>query len=248
MSVRLPLAGLAAGERELDAEASRYLCRVLRRAAGDRFVAFDPAAKVEADGEILDPAPERARVRLDAPRPAAVVAGVGLVLVYALAKGDKVDDVVRDATELGATHVLVTQTERSVVKASGDRARDKTDRWRRVAEQAARQCGRADPPLVRGVLGWADALDEAASLAAGRFCLDPRAAEPLARGLTGALDRGEALAFAIGPEGGLSADEIEIAVGKGFLPASLGPFVLRTETVAAAVLGAVRVLGALAKG
>src|SRR5690606_38061840 len=109
------------------------------------------------------------RVKIGPLRPAEVVAGAGLVLVYALAKGDKVDDVVRDATELGTTRVIVTRTERAVVKMTGERAKDKLDRWRRIAEQAARQCGRADPPSILGVLDWTDALQHASDCEV-RFC------------------------------------------------------------------------------
>src|SRR5262249_7548230 len=111
-------------------------------------------------------------------------------------------------------------------------------------EQAARQCGRADPPAIDGVFGWEEALDRAGSDSDACFCLDPRAKEALATGLGPAIARGASIAFAIGPEGGLSAAELEIALGKGFLLASLGRFTLRTETVAAAILGAVRVLAA----
>lgn len=243
MTVRAPISDLAEGERVLPIEASRYLCRVRRLGPGARFVGFDPDARVEADAELIDASSDAARARFGPLRPAAVVATSALVLVYALAKGDKVDDVVRDATELGATRVIVARTERAVVKATGERAKDKLDRWRRIAEQAARQCGRADPPAVVGVLDWADALEEARDCES-RFCLDPRAVDALGRALVAAVERGASIAFAIGPEGGLSGDELETAVAKGFLPASLGPFVLRTETVAATVLGAVRVLGA----
>jgi 16S rRNA (uracil1498-N3)-methyltransferase len=241
VTVRAPLSGLAEGERVLPAEASRYLCRVRRLGPGDRFVGFDPEARTEADVTILEASADAARVRIEEVRPAQVVAGAALVLVYALAKGDKVDDVVRDATELGATRIIVTRTERAVVKATGERAKDKLDRWRRIAEQAARQCGRADPPAIEGVFDWSDALERAGDCDA-RFCLDPRAAQSLGSALGPAVERGASIAFAIGPEGGLSAGEIETAVAMGFLPASLGAFVLRTETVAAAVLGAVRVL------
>ncbi len=241
MTVRAPISGLAEGERELSTETSHYLCRVRRLGSGARFIGFDPDARVEADVELTEASTTAARAKIGPLRPAQVVAGAGLVLVYALAKGDKVDDVVRDATELGATRVIVTRTERAVVKATADRAKDKLERWRRIAEQAARQCGRADPPEVVGVLDWPEALEQASDCDA-RFCLDPRAVETMANALPPAIERGAAIAFAIGPEGGLSSDEIEIAVAKGFVPASLGPFILRTETVAAAVLGAVRVL------
>jgi 16S rRNA (uracil1498-N3)-methyltransferase len=241
VTVRAPVGGLAEGERVLPGEASRYLCRVRRLGPGDRFVAFDPDAHTEADATLLEASADAARVRIEAVRPARVVAGAGLVLVYALAKGDKVDDVVRDATELGATRVIVARTERAVVKVSGERTKDKLDRWRRIAEQAARQCGRADPPAVEGVFDWAEALERAGDCEA-RFCLDPRAVEALGSALAPAIERGASVAFAIGPEGGLAGAEIDTAIAAGFLPASLGPFVLRTETVAAAVLGAVRVL------
>ncbi|MBX3202853.1 MAG: 16S rRNA (uracil(1498)-N(3))-methyltransferase [Labilithrix sp.] len=243
MTVRAPVSDLAEGERALPAETSRYLCRVRRLGPGDGFLAFDPDARTEADATILDASADAARIAVGALRPARVLATADLVLVYALAKGDKVDAVVRDATELGATRVLVTRTERAVVKASGDRATDKLSRWRRIAEQAARQCGRADPPAVDGVFAWADALEHAADCDA-RFCLDPHAEVALGRELAAPIERGASIAFAVGPEGGLSGAEIELARASGFLPVSLGPFVLRTETVAAAVLGAVRVLGA----
>lgn len=242
MSVRMPVAGLAAGARTLPADASHHLCRVLRLREGDTFVAFDPGARTEADVTITIASGEGAQVTVGALRPAPVVAHAPVVLVYALAKGDKVDAVVRDATELGATRVVIARTSRAVAKASGERADTKLDRWRRIAEQAARQCGRADPPVIDGVLGWKDALEAAAAIAAARFCLWENAVDPLGPKLTAALAQGSALAFAIGPEGGLTEAEVEEGRVLGFAPVSLGRFVLRTETVAAAVLGAVRVL------
>jgi 16S rRNA (uracil1498-N3)-methyltransferase len=241
MTVRAPVTGLAEGERTLAESSSHYLCRVRRLAAGDRFVAFDPEARTEADATVLVASATEARVVVEALRPASVVATSELVLVYALAKGDKVDDVVRDATELGATRILIARTERAVVKASADRSSEKRDRWRRIAEQAARQCGRADPPLIEGIFDWAEALGHAGNCTA-KYCLDPHASVALGGLLRVEVERGAAIAFAIGPEGGLSPAEIETATSLGFTAVSLGRFVLRTETVAAAVLGAVRVL------
>lgn len=239
--LRVPLADLREGEQVLAPEPSRYLCRVRRMAPGDPFVAFDPGARTEADGIMLEPSPRAARVRIGAVRAARLVATTELVLVYALAKGDKTDAVVRDATELGASRVILAQTERAIVKTAGERAESKLARFRRVAEQAARQCGRSDPPAIEGVYPWARALQSAERCEA-RFCLDPRASQALGPALASASASGASIAFAIGPEGGLSPSEVEAAVVEGFTPASLGRFVLRTETVAAAVLGAVRVL------
>lgn len=242
--VRAPLGDLAPGERTLSHETSHYLCRVRRLGVADRFVAFDPAARVEADAAIVEAGPT-ARVEVGPLRPAEVVAVTELAIVYALAKGDKVDDVVRDATELGATRIVIARTERSVVKVSGAKSNDKKERWLRIAEQAARQCGRADPPEIVGVFDWAEALESVSTFGA-RFCLDPHAERALGPALTLAVANGASVAFAIGPEGGLSPAEIDVASAAGFTPVTLGRFVLRTETVAAAVLGAVRVLSGTA--
>lgn len=244
MSVRAPISALTEGERVLPADASRYLVRVLRLRPGARFVAFDPEARTEADATLLEASPDGARVTIAAARAARLVASSRLALVYALAKGDKIDAVVRDAAELGATDVILTRTERSIVKleeSKRDRLGSKLERWKRVAEQAARQCGRADPPRIDGVHAFSDALDRAADCEA-RFCLDPRGEGALASRLGPAAARGASMAFVIGPEGGFSTSELELAIAKGYVISSLGPFVLRTETVAAAVLGAARVL------
>jgi 16S rRNA (uracil1498-N3)-methyltransferase len=242
MSVRMPVAGLAAGARTLPADASHHLCRVLRLREGDRFIAFDPEARTEADATIAVASGEAAQVTIGDPRPAPVVAQAPIVLVYALAKGDKVDAVVRDATELGATRILIARTSRAVAKVDAERAGTKIDRWRRIAEQAARQCGRADPPAIDGVLGWREALEAAASVADARFCLWENATDPLGPKLVAAVSQTSSMAFAIGPEGGLTEAEVDEGRVLGFAPVSLGRFVLRTETVAAAVLGAVRIL------
>lgn len=236
--IRAPIAGLASGVMPIAAETARYLVRVRRLRAGDSFLAFDPVTRLEAEAVLVDPM----TARIAEPRPASVVAASELVLVYALAKGDKVDDVVRDATELGATRVIIARTERSVVKADAERADAKRARWLRIAEQAARQCGRGDPPAILGIFAWEEALERASGVCEARFCLDPHAAEALGPLLSASVAGRASIAFAIGPEGGLAPEEIARAGTAGFVPVSLGAFVLRTETVAAAILGAVRVL------
>lgn len=234
--VRVPLHALAAGERVLAAASAHYVTGVLRLAPGARFIAFDPETHLEAETEVLD----AARVRVGELAPGKVVADAPLAIVYALAKGDKVDATIRDATELGATRIVLAETARSVVKTT-DRIAQKRDRWQRIVDEAARQCGRADPPAIEGPLPWRDAL--AAIQVDAAFCLHPHATEPLGPSLLAAAP-GASVAFAIGPEGGLADDEIRAASEAGFRPVTLGPFVLRTETVTAAVLGAVRILRA----
>ncbi len=94
-----------------------------------------------------------------------------------------------------------------------------------------------------GPLAWGDALATEADPGAAKLCLWERAVEP-AKNALARLAAGQPLVIAAGPEGGLEASEVEVARALGFDVVSLGPFILRTETVAAAVLGAALLLKA----
>lgn len=244
MKRRVPVPELSPGERRIEGASAHYLVRVLRLRAGDAFVAFDPTAGSEADAETLWADDESIAVRFGALRTGPSASRLlEITWVQGLAKGDKCDAVVRDATELGAARVIVAHTQRAVVKLDPVKAEARQLRWARIAQEAARQCGRADVPAVDAPCTWADALARAtaASGEGGRFCLWEEATEVLAGPLSAALSASGPIAFACGPEGGLTAGEVELAKSMGWHVVSLGPFVLRTETVAAAVLGAARI-------
>ncbi len=237
---RAPVPDLAAGERRLEGAVAHYLAHVLRLRAGSEFVAFDPAAGTEADAVVAGVEGPAITVRFGPPRAGRALPKRSLTWIQGFAKADKCDAVVRDATELGATRIVVATTRRSLVKLDDARAGARLTRWTRIAEEAARQCGRSEAPLVDTPVAWADAL-ACVEASAARFCLWERATLPLAPPLFEALARGAHLAFACGPEGGIDDDEVELAAASGWKATSLGPLVLRTETVAAAVLGAVRI-------
>jgi 16S rRNA (uracil1498-N3)-methyltransferase len=239
---RAPIPGLAPGERRLDGAVAHYLARVLRLRPGQPFVAFDPATGREAEGLILKTERDAIAVRFGDVREGTATAHCSLTWIQGLAKGDKCDAVVRDATELGATRIIVATTERSVVRLDAARASDRQARWTRIAQEAARQSGRSDAPTVDTPCHWGEALTHV-PVETVRFCLWERATLPLGPSLFEALARGEALAFACGPEGGLETVEVELASASGWIVTSLGALALRTETVAAAVLGAVCVFG-----
>jgi 16S rRNA (uracil1498-N3)-methyltransferase len=237
--LRVPLAGLAEGRVALPEAAARYVLRVHRLAAGARFVAFDPERSVEADVELVAADRRGALVSVGPVRPAAVRARRGVTLIQGLGKGDKLDAVVRDATELGATRVVPALAERSVARPADGAAR--AERWRRVAIEAARQSGRGDAPAVEAPIELTEAIARFGR-AEGAFgvCLDPGGATPLGRVL-GELAAAAEAVIVVGPEGGLDDAELTAADAAGLARVSLGPFVLRTETVCAAVLGALLV-------
>ncbi len=203
----------------LGPEAQRYLADVLRLAPGASIEVFDGrggryAAAIEDGFESV-----RLGAREVSPGPGAEIA-----LLVALAKGEKMDLVVQKATELGAARVLPFEAERSVVRLEPAKGEERAARWRRIAEEAARQCGRADVPEVRPPASLARSL---ADLAPGTraFVFHPGGAS---------LGAAAAPAFAavVGPEGGLTDDEVHACETAGAIRASLGPRVLRAETAA----------------
>jgi 16S rRNA (uracil1498-N3)-methyltransferase len=258
MPRRVPIADLSAGDRTLGGSLAHYVLRVLRMRAGDAFVAFDPSTGLEADASILPSSTsgsgtgpargsgigsgsgETVGVRLGALREGAVRDCRSVIWVQGLTKGNKCDAIVRDATELGASRIVIAAARRSVVRLDRARAAERAERWARIAREAARQCGRSTAPRIDAVLSWDEALSRAGD-PHERFCLWEQATEPLGPRLFESLERGAALAFACGPEGGLDREEIELAKKRGWSIASLGRRLLRTETVAAAVLGAVEI-------
>jgi 16S rRNA (uracil1498-N3)-methyltransferase len=161
-----------------------------------------------------------------------------VVLIQGVSKGDKLDAIVRDATELGATGIVPAIGERSVARPDAARAA----RWRRIAVEAARQCGRGDAPTIAAPVSFAEAVRAAGAGEALRLCFDPGADRSLGAALAALAQ--QAVTFAVGPEGGLTPAELGAAEAAGFTRVTLGPLVLRTETVCAAVLGALLARGA----
>ena len=230
--LRVPCALLASGDVPLSAEAATYVTRVHRLAVGDTFLAFDPERGTEAEAELFAIGKRGAVARISAIRAASALPARAVTLIQGTCKGDKMDGIVRDATELGATRIIPAITARSVARPDAARA----DRWRRIAVEAARQCGRGDAPIVEApaLLPAAFALVDGAAL---RLCLDPTAAASLGSRLP-IVAAATNIAILVGPEGGLDAAELDAAALAGFGRVRLGGFVLRTETVCAAVLGA----------
>jgi 16S rRNA (uracil1498-N3)-methyltransferase len=229
--MRLRLEALAAGPVELRGEAFHYLAHVLRARRGDRLVLFDGAGR-EAEATVDIVGDDALVLTAGEPR-AAAPAGVPVTLLLSLLKGEKMDLVVQKATELGVARVVPLASAHAVVRLDGDRRESRRARWQKIAADAARQCGRADVPEIAEILTPQEAF-AAAPARAMRLVFHERDAPPLRRVLGDALP--EEVVAAVGPEGGFAAAEIEAARAAGFLPAGLGPRVLRAETAAIAAL------------
>jgi 16S rRNA (uracil1498-N3)-methyltransferase len=222
---------LAGGRVTFDAEESRHLTRVLRLAPGDTVVATDGAGRdytvrlesvgAEATGTVLAEAAGVAESPL------------AITLVQGVPKGDRMEGIVRAATELGVARVRPALCERTIVRLEPARWRERARRWQRVAREAAKQCGRAVIPEVELPRPLGECLaGEPANLA---WCLWESGGLPLGEALAAARTPRSAVVM-VGPEGGLAAAEVTTARSRGLTVVSLGPRVLRTETAGPALV------------
>jgi 16S rRNA (uracil1498-N3)-methyltransferase len=219
--VHLPPERIEGGRARLTPEARHYLAEVLRLAPGAPVEVFDGRGGRWAGR--LDPGLESVSL---GPREEARGAGVEIALLFALSKGEKVDLVVQKATELGAARIVPFAAERSVVRLDGGKGEERARRWRRIAEEAARQCGRADVPEIAAPAPLAAAL---AALPGGTRAV---VFQPGGAPLQALPAPAAGLAAVVGPEGGLTAAELDACERAGAARASLGPRVLRAETAA----------------
>jgi 16S rRNA (uracil1498-N3)-methyltransferase len=233
--VRVAIVGISPGERRLDGDAGHYLVHVHRLRTGETFVAFDPAARLESTGEILAIDREAVSVRLGPNEPARAVPPFDATLVQCAGKGDRVDDVVRSATALGVRALVVAESSRSVARVEGERAARRRERWQAIALDAARQSGRGDVPDIEGPRPLVDVLSMLRDRPATKLCLDLRATRSFSDALPQSTNP---VVLLVGPEGGLTDDELTLADRAGFSRVRLGPFVLRTELAGPAALAA----------
>lgn len=213
----------------LTRDQQHYLSQVLRLQAGQQFVAMDGVGQwwlAELVGEqhsleaqIL----EAIAVHTELP--------VNITLVMALPKGNGLDDVVRQATELGVSTILPVVSDRTLLRPSDQRL----ERWRRIAQEAAEQCERQIVPTIAEPISFATYLQtltrqEGINFASERYLCVTRRAVPHLLDLITRHDPPTAIDIAIGPEGGWTDAEIDHAIAAGFQAVSLGRRILRTVT------------------
>jgi 16S rRNA (uracil1498-N3)-methyltransferase len=193
------------------------------------------------------------QVQVDAHLPVEREATRAVHLVVGMPANDRMDWLMEKATELGVTSLQPLMTERSVLRLSGERAEKKVAHWQSVAIAACEQCGGNRVPVVHEVMtltAWAKARAQAQvappTLAGQSLLLSLRAGTQGLRAAVAALNQAagndtEAITFLSGPEGGLSQTEEDLALACGFIPVTLGPRILRSETAALAALTALLV-------
>lgn len=223
-------------EIALPEHAHRHLILVLRLRLGERFVVFDGRGQ-EAEAELIAVERRNSRARLGAVTQPDRESPLAITLLQCISKGERMDLTLQKAVELGVRTIRPLRSERSVVKLDGDRWDKKMTHWQGIVTSACEQSGRVYLPQLEPVNDYRQGLQQVPpellklALLPGEGCALRSLPPPTA-----------GLALLVGPEGGLSDQEIDQALAAGFAAVQLGPRILRTETAGLGTLAAAQAL------
>ncbi|MFY7697994.1 MAG: 16S rRNA (uracil(1498)-N(3))-methyltransferase [Legionella sp.] len=214
---------------ELSASAAQHVGTVLRMQQHDQFVLFS-GSNQEYLSVITDIQKKKVIVKIVAANTIDRESSLKIHLAQAISKGERMELVIQKTVELGVSSVTPIISARCVVKLDCERLEKKRLQWQAIAIAACEQSGRNCVPEILAPMSIDDYLRQCSQRL--KFILYPGASKswrdyPVEE---------QELALLIGPEGGLTGAEIDTAMSRQFLPLSLGPRILRTETAAIAAL------------
>lgn len=227
-------------DNRLDSEESHHAHTVLRLKEGDALTLFDGKG-TEAKAQVVQSGRDALHFKIITqsrhPSP-----DFRLILGQAIPKGKSMDFIIQKSTELGVSSIAPILSDRSVVQLDGDRIESKQQKWSQTALEACKQCGQNFLPQVEPARKLADFLEQYRKSPALKLIasLQP-GAKPLRKTLAEARQNGANngdVIYLIGPEGDFTPAEIGLALSAGYLPVSLGPNILRTETATLFLTGA----------
>lgn len=231
------------GTVTLTGENAHHAAYSLRLAPGDRILVCDQQTAYLCEMVAFDS--ETATARILSSSPIDTEPPFLARLYQALPKGDKLDTVIQKAVECGVCEVTPFESSRCIVRAKPEAEARKTERRARIAEEAAKQCGRGIIPTVYPTVTYAAALEAASTADLVLFCYEGNDVTPLpalieqARPKLDAVTAGgrtPEIAIFVGSEGGFSPDEAAAAKARGCAMTGLGKRILRTETASGFVL------------
>ncbi|MDE9540087.1 16S rRNA (uracil(1498)-N(3))-methyltransferase [Xenorhabdus bovienii] len=218
----------------LSDEAANHVGRVLRMSNGQPLQLFDGSNQV-FDAELIEASKKTIKVRITDGKLSDHESPLNLHLGQVMSRGEKMEFTIQKSVELGVNIITPLLSERCGVKLDAERLEKKLQQWKKIVISACEQCGRNRIPEIRPVMSleaWCAENDGSLKLN-----LHPRANQSI-NTLPLPVEK---IRLLIGPEGGLSAEEIEMTANHQFTDILLGPRVLRTETTALTAITALQV-------
>lgn len=218
---------------QLSDDAFGHVVRVLRLNDGDAITLFNGDGN-DYTATLTDVAKKKAFAQVLSSQAIDNESPLNLHLGQGISRGDRMDFTLQKSVELGVNTITPLFTERCGVKLSGERLAKKVEQWQKIVVSACEQSGRATVPVVKEPMYLNDWLTEQTE--ALKLNLHPRAEHSI---MTLPIETAR-VRLLIGPEGGLSDEEIEVASDAGYTEVLMGPRVLRTETAALTAITALQ--------
>ena len=200
-----------------------HITKVLRLTTGDRITVFDTES-IEYEGVIMDISSGTIAVQVDNTLRLQTESKLELNLFQAILKGNRMDTVISQATQLGVSGIFPLISERTQVRSTA-----KVDRWNKIARESTKQCGRTVPPAVSEPVDLQSSL-EIRNESEMKIILYENQSELLRDHMNSHQKSVRTINLFIGPEGGFSEQEISLAKEKGYTVLGLGERILRAET------------------
>ena len=225
----------------LPKEQAHYVLTVLRLKNNFQIEAFNGHGLL-AKGKLIVTSRRTADLHIESVEETHTESPLNTVLVQGISKGDRMDASIQKAVELGVTAIQPVFTERCDVKLQDDKLEKRRSQWQAIVINACEQSGRTVVPQVLPIQtyqAWLDSKNESSAPTFG-LVLDPYAQDSLKTVTQPTIET--AIHLLIGPEGGLTENEVDAAKILGLTPVQLGPRVLRTETSGPAILAILQTL------
>ena len=227
-------------ETTLTAEASSHLIKVLRTRPGSPLVLFNGDG-CDYHAITIDNNARKTRVSIETKIEKFNESNLDITLIQGLSRHDRMDATIQKSIELGVNRIIPVLCQRSNAKLDASKREKKLSHWQKIAISACEQSGRSIIPEISEIIPinkLCSHQDDWLHLDAERLLLDPESQT----GLKNIEIKDNSIEILIGPEGGLSAEEISQLADTGFTSICFGPRILRTETAGPAVISAFQTL------
>lgn len=221
----------------IDGDDGRHISRSLRMRVGEKLTVCDTMG-VDYLCEIKDIEDDRVSLRILEEAKNETEPTVKVTLFQCNPKGDKLDTVAQKAVELGVSEIVPVLSEHCVSRPDGKSAKKKRERMQKIADEAAKQSGRGRLPVIGEMISFKSCCENLKNFDKSILFYE-LGGKPLSE----IVDKNiGSLAILIGPEGGFSKSEVDLALSFGAEVATLGPRILRTETAPLAALSCIMLL------
>ena len=221
------------GILRIEGDEVRHIRKVLRLKGGDEIFIFDGSGKEHA-GTIIEEGPFSVSIKIRNSFFSPEEANLSITLAQSLLKGEKMDYLIQKATELGVKRIVPFNSSRSIPLLEESRRSERHLRWEKIAIAASKQCGRRVLPQIDPPGNYPQILGSMPEDSL-RLILWERGGEKL-KEILKPFRKEKEIYFIVGPEGGLSQKEVEMATKALFIPIAMGERILRSETASLCLL------------